>query len=79
MDVSEVPVLRESGGSTRNGQSTNKTPLGVRLNENGKRDLQSFIEETSFVPFRSQVFGSGNHQDDKEGSAAKRRKLDSVP
>jgi hypothetical protein len=79
LDVSEVPALRASGGSTRNGQSTNKTPLGVRLNENGKRDLQSFIEETSFVPFRSQVFGSGNHQDDKEGSAAKRRKLDSVP
>lgn len=78
MDVSEVP-LRASGGGARNIGSTNKTSLGVRLNENGKRDLQSFIEETSFVPFRSQVFGSGSNQNDNEGSAAKRRKLDSVP
>eukprot|EP00029_Vermamoeba_vermiformis_P007129 TRINITY_DN2993_c0_g1_i1.p1 TRINITY_DN2993_c0_g1~~TRINITY_DN2993_c0_g1_i1.p1 ORF type:complete len:575 (+),score=95.42 TRINITY_DN2993_c0_g1_i1:76-1800(+) len=79
LDVSEVP-LRTSGGSRNLGQNTNKTSLGVRFNENGKRDLQSFIEETSFVPFRSQVFGSGNgNQDNNEGSAAKRRKLDSVP
>lgn len=77
MDVSEVP-LRASG--TRNGQTiNNKTSLEVRVNENGKRDLQSFIEETSFVPFRSQVFGSSNNQDNNEGNAAKRRKLDSVP
>jgi len=71
LDVSEIPAASRNLG--------NRTMLGVRLNANGKRDLQSFIEETSFVPFRSQVFGASTNQDEKEGVASKRRKLDSVP